>query len=102
MLQLLIIALNFDSLSNHGAANHGSSGQNLNIQDLSSFGSYSSFGSGNLLSGNINLDQGFKGSNVQNTIAQTVPISAHVEVTKPVPVPIVKNIGEILQTIVMN
>lgn len=92
---------NFDRLSSYGAANHGSNDQNLNIhQDLSSFGSYSPFGS----SGNfhINLDQGFKDSNVEHTIAQIVPISKHVEVTKPVPVPVVKNIGEILQIIAIN
>lgn len=78
--------------------NLGSNGQNLNIhQDLSSYGSYSSFGNNGEL--HIDLDQEFKGN--QHTIS-SVPISEHVEVTKPVAVPVIKNIGKTLQTIAMK
>ncbi|XP_011874145.1 PREDICTED: zinc finger protein 512B-like [Vollenhovia emeryi] len=82
----------WQGLSNFGATHYDSSGQNLNIhQTLPSYGSYSSFGNGGDL--HIDLDQEFKGSNVQHTIAEPVSISKHVEVTKPVAVPVVKNIG---------
>jgi len=90
---------NFDRLFSFGATNYGSSGQKIH-QDLSSYGSYSSFR--NRGDFHTDLDQGFKGSNVQHTIAQTMPISEHVEVTKPVPVPVVKNIGKILQVAIVT
>ncbi|XP_011639190.1 zinc finger protein 512B-like isoform X1 [Pogonomyrmex barbatus] len=97
----LLIKITFASIaaSNSGwhempsyeTTNLGFSGHNLNVhQDFSSFG-YSSFGNGGDL--HVRLDQGFKGGNVQHTIAQAIPISEHIEVTKPVAIPVIKNIG---------
>lgn len=99
---------NFDRLSNYGDMSYGSSSQNLNMQNFSPYGSYSSFGNfgtSELRNGgdlHIDLDQEFKGSDVQHTIAKTMPISKHVEITNPVAVPVIKNIGKILQTIATN
>lgn len=65
----------------------------VGLKDLSSYGSYSSYGAiGNLQVGSGN---GLNVQNVQHTLAKSVPISEHVEVTKPLVVPIVKNIGKI-------
>ncbi|XP_025992175.1 zinc finger protein 512B-like [Solenopsis invicta] len=76
-------------VSNFGAANYNSGNQNLNLHE--DFSSYSSFGNGGDI--HIDVDQQFKGSNVQYTIAESMPISQHVEITKPVAVPVIKNIG---------
>lgn len=79
---------NTHSVSNYGAASYGSDGNDINAhQNFPSYGSFSSYGS----AGDLHeLNNG----NDQHTFAQSVPISEHVEVTKPVAVPVVKNIGK--------
>lgn len=96
MLQLLITASILES-SSFGVMNFGSNVQNLH-QDVSSYGSYSSFGNDGEF--HLDLDQEFKGNNIQHAVS--VPISEHVEITKPVAVPVVKNIGKTLQTVTMK
>ncbi|XP_012226803.1 zinc finger protein 512B [Linepithema humile] len=72
----------------HGAINYGFNGNGINIhQDL---GSYSSLGNGNF---QVGLGNGLDTTNVQHSLTQPIPISQHVEVTKPVAVPIIKNFG---------
>lgn len=92
---IIIYAFNMHSVSNYGATNHASVGNDINAhQDLSSYGSFSSYGS----AADLHLGHGLNAGNVQHTFAQSVPISEHVEVTKPVAVPVIKNIGKVLQT----
>lgn len=80
-------------MPNYGASSYGFSG-NVH-QDPSSYGSFSSNGNGGDLHMG-HMGHGFNTDNVQHSFAQSVPISEHVEVTKPVAVPVVKNIGKIL------
>ncbi|KAL2731917.1 protein SEY1-like [Vespula squamosa] len=62
-------------------------------QDVSSYGSYDSYGGGGY-GLNSGLDHGlYEGHSQHHYGVQAVPISEHVEITKPVPVPVVKNIG---------
>lgn len=84
-------------MSSYGATNYGSVTNDAQArQDLSSYGSVSSYGSSGL---RVEIGQKFNTGNV-HTFTQPVSISEHVEVTKPVVVPVVNNIGKILQTIV--
>ncbi|KAG5314060.1 Z512B protein, partial [Acromyrmex insinuator] len=79
-------------LSDFDITNYVSNDHNVNIhQNIPSHGSYSSFENGDDF--HLDMDQGFKDSNIQHTIVQAVPINEHVEITKPVPVPVIKNIG---------
>lgn len=65
-------------------------------QDISSYGSYDSYGGGGH-GFNSGLDHGLYEGHAQHHYGvQTVPISEHVEITKPVPIPVVKNIGKFL------
>lgn len=64
-------------------------------QDISSYGSYDSSYGGGGHGFNSGLDHGLYEGHAQHHYGvQTVPISEHVEITKPVPVPVVKNIGK--------
>lgn len=51
-----------------------------------SLGGYGSYGGGG-------FDHGLHG-HVQHHYAPAVPVSEHVEITKPVPVPVIKNVGK--------
>lgn len=75
----------------HGGGFEGSSGGHLEVggdhSDYSSLGG----GGGGLEGGDeggVSLDGG------HHSVVQSVPVSEHVEVTKPVPVKVVKHIGE--------
>lgn len=76
--------------------NYGSNTNNVQIrQDPSSYQSPISFYENN---GDFHAELNKKLNNMGNihTFTQPISISEHVEVTKPVVVPIVKNIGKIL------
>ncbi|XP_018051077.1 PREDICTED: zinc finger protein 512B-like [Atta colombica] len=77
-------------LSDFDITNYVSNDHNIH-QNIPSHGSYSSFENGGDF--HLDMDQGFKDSNIQHTIVQAVPINEHVEITKPVPIPVIKNIG---------
>jgi len=77
-------------VSSYGAANHDFISNDVH-QDFTSYASYPSRGSA--IDFHQGVDHGF--NNVQHTFVQSMPISEHVEVTNPVAVPVVKNIGEI-------
>lgn len=80
-------------VSDYGAMNYGPTASDANIhQDLSSYG-YSSYGNTDF---NAGFNHGFSDSDTQNMFSQSVPVSEHVEVTNPVVVPVIKNIGKIL------
>lgn len=69
-------------------SSYGSTGQNINIhQNLG----YSSYGNGDLHTG---MGHEVNHGNIQHLAVQSIPISEHIEVTKPVVVPVVKNIGK--------
>lgn len=81
----------FNRVSNYGAINYGLNGNGINIhQDLVPYSSH--FGNGNF---QVQLSNGLNTANIQHTLNQAIPISQHVEVTKPVAVPIIKNFGKI-------
>lgn len=85
-------------MSSYGTTNYGSITNNAQVhQDLSSYASVPSYTSSSGLQ--IGLNQKLNNGNVQTSFIQPVSISEHVEITKPVVVPIVKNIGKIIQTI---
>lgn len=90
---------NFDRISDFEITNYVSNDHNIH-QNIPSHGSYSSFENGDDFY--LDMNQGFKDNNIQHTIVQAVPINEHVEVTKPVPVPVIKNIGKVLQSITTN
>lgn len=82
-------------MSNYGATNYDFNINNAQIrQNLLSFRPFSSYGNSNDF--HAELDQKLNMENV-HTFSQPISISEHVEVTKPLVVPIVKNIGKILQ-----
>lgn len=96
LIVLLLITTYFNtySVSNYGTPNYGSVGNDINAhQDLSSYGSFSSYGSG----GDLHIGNGLNTGNIQHTLVQPVQISEHVEITKPMAVPVIKNIGKILR-----
>ncbi|XP_025153864.1 uncharacterized protein LOC105189367 isoform X2 [Harpegnathos saltator] len=79
-------------VSNYGVTSYGS-GNDINAHQGLSYGSFPSYGS----DGEFYVGHGIHAGNVQQTFAQSVPISQHVEVTKPLVVPVVKNIGNTMK-----
>jgi len=77
-------------VSSYGAANGFTNDVH---QDLTSYASYPSQRSA--VGFHRGLEHEFSDTDIQQTFVQSVPISEHVEVTNPVAVPVVKNIGEI-------
>ena len=55
---------------------------------------YGSYGDGGF--------NGLHGGHIQHHYAPAVPVSQHVEVTKPVPIPVVKNVGKFASSIKMS
>ena len=76
----------------HGGGFEGSSGGHLEVGgEHSDYSSLGGGGGGHLEGGDeggVSLDGG------HHSVVQSVPVSEHVEVTKPVPVKVVKHIGE--------
>lgn len=86
-------------MPSYGATNYDFTGANVH-QDLSSYGSYSSYQ--NAVDLNVGMNHGFNDAESQHTFGQPVSISEHVEITKPVVIPVVRNVGKISLLIAIN
>lgn len=80
------------------------SGHGMELGHVSGGGLYdslSSYGSGYGSYGGGGYDHGLHGGHVQHHYAPAVPVSEHIEVTKPIPIPVVKNVGKFRSSIIV-
>lgn len=71
----------------------------MELVGLTGYDSYGGGGGGYDSYGGGGGDHGFYGEQVQHQYAPAVPVSEHVEITKPIPIPVVKNVGKFDQSI---
>ena len=90
VFDLDVVDFTFNRIS--GSSGYGGHGVDLGqysggLHDVSGYGSYGYGGGG--------IEHGVHGGHVQHHYAQAVPVSEHVEITKPVPIPVIKNVGKL-------